>query len=178
MQQNHPQRHCLTKRERNLFSKYAEVFLFLGRSVESTPLFPISAITPQSANPTKETMRQTQQLLDYIATQEDAIITYSNSDMTLAVHIDESYLIKAKARIQAGYHLFLSNKEIIPQKNSVVINIAHIIKHVITSATKAELAALYIMERKSVYIRIILVEMGYYQPPTQFQTDNAMADAV
>ena len=41
-----------------------------------------------------------------------------------------------------------------------------------------QLAALYIMAREAVYIRIILEELGHKQPPTPLQTDNAMADAV
>jgi hypothetical protein len=39
--------------------------------------------------------------------------------------------------------------------------IAHIIEHVMSSATKAELAALYIMAREEVYIQIVLEEMGH-----------------
>jgi hypothetical protein len=45
-------------------------------------------------------------------------------------------------------------------------------------ATKAELAALYIMAMEAVYIRIVLEEMGHKQPPTPMQTDNAIAEAV
>ena len=45
-------------------------------------------------------------------------------------------------------------------------------------ATEAELAALYIMDREAVCIRIILEEMGQKQPPTPLQTDNSMAEAV
>ena len=47
-----------------------------------------------------------------------------------------------------------------------------------TSATKAELAALHIMAQEAVYIRIILDKMRYPQPPTPLQTDNSMADKV
>ena len=47
-----------------------------------------------------------------------------------------------------------------------------------SSATKAEMGALYIMAREAVYMRIILEEMGHKQPPTPIQTDNAMAEAV
>jgi len=54
----------------------------------------------------------------------------------------------------------------------------HIIKNVMSSATKADLVGLYIMAREAVYIRIILEELGHKQPPTPLQTDNAMADAV
>ena len=127
---------------------------------------------------TEETMKQTQQLLDYIATQEEAIITYSRSNMKLTVHNDASYLSEPKARSRAGGHFFLSNKATILQNNSAILNIAHIIKHVMTLVTEAELAALDIMEREAVYIRIVLEEMGLKNPPTPLQTDDAMADAV
>ena len=98
--------------------------------------------------------------------------------MKLSVHSDASYFSKAKARSQSGGHLFLSNESTIPQNNGAIFNIAYIIKQVMTSATESELAALYIMSHKSVYIRIILEEMGHNQPPTPLQTDNANVDAV
>ena len=47
-----------------------------------------------------------------------------------------------------------------------------------SSATEAELEALYIMAREAVYIRIILEEMGHKQPPTPLQANNSMAEAV
>jgi hypothetical protein len=98
--------------------------------------------------------------------------------MKLAVHSDASYLSEPKARSRAGGHFFLSGDTTAPGNNGAVLNIAHIIKHVMSSATEAELAALYIMAREAVYIRIILEEMGHSQPPTPLQTDNSMADAV
>eukprot|EP00804_Cyclotella_cryptica_P027720 CCRYP_010309-RA/>CCRYP_010309-RA protein AED:0.47 eAED:0.47 QI:0/0/0/1/0/0/2/0/76 len=63
--------------------------------------------------------------------------------------------------------------------NETILNdIAHIIKHVMSSTTEAKLAVLYIMVHEAVYIRIILEEMGHKQPPTPNRTDNAMADCV
>jgi hypothetical protein len=47
-----------------------------------------------------------------------------------------------------------------------------------SSVTEAELAGLYVMVRKAIYIRIILEELGHDKPPTPLQTDNAMADGV
>jgi hypothetical protein len=44
-------------------------FLFLGRAVDSTILCPISAIASQSPKPTEDTMQQSLQLLNYLATQ-------------------------------------------------------------------------------------------------------------
>jgi hypothetical protein len=94
---------------------------------------------------------QTLQLLDYLAMQEDAVLSYHASDMVLAVHSDASYLSKPKARSRTRGHFFLSNDTTIPPNNGAVLNIAHIIKNVMSLATKAELAGLYIMACKAVY---------------------------
>jgi hypothetical protein len=104
-------------------------FLFLGRAVDSTLLCPISAIASQSSKPTEDRMRQTLQLLDYLATQEDAVISYHASDIVLAVHSNASYLSKPKARSRAGGHFFLSSDKTVPPNNGAVLNIAHIIKN-------------------------------------------------
>ncbi len=108
-------------------------FLFLGRAVDSTLLCPIRAIASQSSKPTEDMMQQTLQLLDYLATQEDAILFYHTSDMVLAVHSNASYLSKPKAWSRAGGQFFLSSDTTVPPNNGAVLNIAHIIKkcHVI-----------------------------------------------
>ncbi len=145
----------------------------------STLLCPISVITSQSSKPTEDMMQQTLQLLDYLATQEDAVLSYHASDMVLAVHSNASYLSKPKACSRAGGHFVLSSNTTVPPNNWAVLNIAHIIKNVTSSATKAELAGLYIMAREAAYIRIILKELGNKQPQyPPLQTDNAMADTI
>ena len=48
-------------------------FLFLGRAVDAALLCPI--IASQSATPTEDTMAHTQKMLDYVATQEEAVLT-------------------------------------------------------------------------------------------------------
>jgi hypothetical protein len=168
----------LNSKDKKFIQRVCGKFLFLGRAVDSTLLCPISAIASQTSAPTTDTMQQTKQLLDYIASQDDAVITYNASDMVLAVHSDASYLSEPKARSRAGGHFFLSSSADIPPNNGAILNIAHIIKHVMASATEAELAALYITAREAVYIRIILEELGHKQPATPLQTDNAMAEAV
>ena len=73
---------------------------------------------------------------------------------------------------------FLSNRGYVPTNNGALLNMAHINKHVISSATKAELATLYIMTHEVVYIRTTPEEMEHPQPPTPLQTYNSMADGV
>jgi hypothetical protein len=121
-------------------------FLFLGRAVDSTLLCSISAIASQSPKPTEDTIGQTLQLLDYLATQEDAILSYHASNMVLAVYSYASYLSKPKAQSRAGGHFFLSSTTTVPPNNGAILNIAHIIKNVMSSATEAELAGLYIAQ--------------------------------
>ena len=120
----------LDKNGKKYIQKVCEKFLFLGRAVHSTLLCPVSSIESQSSYPTEDKLKQTQQLLDYIATQEEGVITYNTSNMKLAAHSDASYLREPQARTWAGGHFFLSNESTIPPNNGAVLNIAHIIKHV------------------------------------------------
>ena len=98
--------------------------------------------------------------------------------MILAAHSDAGYLNEPQARSRAGGHFFLSTNAAIPPNNGAVLNIAQIIKNVMSSAAEAELGALYIIAREAVYMRAILREMGHKQPATPIQTDNSTAEGV
>ena len=104
---------------------------------------------------------QTQQILDYLATQEENVLTSNASDTKLPANSEANYMSNPRVRSRACRYFFLSNNVTVPANNSAVSNITHIIKHVMTSKTKAKLASLYIMARKAVYISIILKEMGH-----------------
>jgi hypothetical protein len=84
----------LDNKAKRFIQQVCSKFLFLGRAVDSTLLCPISAIALQSSKPTEGTMQQTLQLLDYLATQENPILSYHASNMVLAVHSSPSYLSK------------------------------------------------------------------------------------
>ena len=98
--------------------------------------------------------------------------------MVLAAHSDAGYLNESNARSRAGGHIFLSSDSQYPPNNGAILNVAQIIKNVMSSATEAELAALYIVAKECVYIRLILEEMGHPQPETPIQTDNLTAEGV
>jgi hypothetical protein len=124
-------------------------FLFLGRAVDNTLLCPISAIASQSSKPTEDTMRYTLQLLDYLATQEDVVLSYHASDMVLAVHSNVSYLSEPKAPSRAGGHFFLSSDTNIPPNNGAVLNIAHVIKNTDTVTLSASKLLFFLVEDTS-----------------------------
>jgi hypothetical protein len=87
----------LDDKAKRFIQQVCSKFLFFGRAVDSTLLCPISAIELQSSKPTQDTMQQTLQLLDYLAMQEDAVLSYHTGNMVLAVHSNASYLSKPKA---------------------------------------------------------------------------------
>jgi hypothetical protein len=138
----------------------------------------LSAIASEQAAPTQTTMRKVDQFLDYVASQEEAVLTYKASNMVLAVHSDASYLSEPKARSRAGGHFFLSDNSIFPANNGAVLNIAQIIRNVMSSAAEAEIGAMYINARETVPMRRTLEEMGHPQPRTPLQTDNIAAHSV
>ena len=138
----------------------------------------ISAIASQQSNPTKKTLKQTQQLLNYLASQEEAVLTYSARKMIVAIDSDASYHSVPNTRSRVGGHFFLSSNPNIPGNNRAILNIAHIIKSVMLTATEEELLALCITAREAVYIHIILEEMGHKQRPTPVKADIVTAEGV
>ena len=77
-------------------------------------------------------------------------MTYTASDILLAVHIDVSYLDENKARGQVGRKFFLTLDTIKITNNGAVINIAQIIMSVMTSTSEDELGAFFINVRETV----------------------------
>ena len=152
--------------------------LYYARAVDSTILPSLSSLATEQNKPTEKTMEKVKQLLDYCASQEEAIVTYNASDMILNVHSNAGYLNEKKARSRAGGHFFLSNNSQSPPNNGAILTTASIIKAVMSSAAEAELGALYINAKEAIYLRQILHEMGHPQPRTPIQTDNSTAEGV
>ena len=118
------------------------------------------------------------QLLDYIISQDPAVITYRNSDMIYSIHNDTGYPNEANARSRAGGHNFLSDNQPFPPNNGAILTVSEIIKAVMSSAAEAELGALYVNAQKGVEICNILQELGHCQPPTPIQTNNSTAESI
>jgi hypothetical protein len=110
--------------------------------------------------------------------QEEAVLTYCASNMVLAIHSDASYLAEAKARSQAGGHMFMAGKDKITRNNEAILNISQIILAVMSSAAEAELGALFINAKTAVSMQQTFQELGHPQPLTPMQTDNATAQEI
>ena len=137
-----------------------------------------SAIASEQASPTKSTMKKVDQFLDYAASQEQAVLTYEESDMVLAVHSDASYLGESKARSRAGGLFSCPRMSLSPPNNGSVLNIAEIMKTIMSSEAEAEIGAMYVNACEAVPARQSLNEMGHHQPRTPMQTENTAAHYV
>jgi hypothetical protein len=62
--------------------------------------------------------------------------------------------------------------------NGAVLSIAQIIKFVMASAAKSELAALFVMAGEMIPHRQTLISMGWTQPISPIQTDDSTAAGV
>jgi hypothetical protein len=169
---------ALNKARKKFIQEVCGVYLSLACAVNRELLSALSSLASQKANPTEKTMELCKQFLDYMAMQEDAILTYCASDTVLAIHSNASFLSKPKCCILAGRHMFMAVKDNIPFKNSAVLNILQIIRAVMSSAVEAELGTLFINMKTAISMRQTLAELGHPQPCTPMQTNNALAHAL
>ena len=86
------------KAEEKFIRQVIGVLLYYGRAVDSTIIMALSSLAAAQATPTTHTLSLVKWILDYAATNLDAILTYTKSDMVLAVHSNASYLSKPTAR--------------------------------------------------------------------------------
>jgi hypothetical protein len=168
----------LSKEETKYVQAVTGTLLYYARAVDTTILMALSSIATEQAKLTQEMMKKVRQLLDFCATQEEAIITYNASKMILAVHSDAGYCNERKAHRRAGGHFPLSSDETFPPNNGAILTNATIIKAVMSSAAEAELGAIYLNAREAIHLRQILEEMKHPQPKTPIQTNNTTAEGV
>jgi len=155
--------------------KIVGTLLYYGRVVDSTLLTALSAMAARQSNGTQAVAEACHQLLDYVAMHPNASIRYG-CDMILTVHTDASYLSELGGKSRAAGHFYLTNRNDEDFNNWAILTLSSIIKHVMSSASEAELAALYYGCKHAAPICIPLEEMGHPQPaPAPVTTDNITA---
>jgi hypothetical protein len=150
----------LSKEETKYIQAVAGTLLYYARAVGTTILTPLSSIATEQAKLMQEMMKKVKKLLDYCATQEDALITYNASQMILAIHSDAEYCNEKSAHSRAGEHFFLSNNKKIPPNIGTILTNATIIKAVMLSAAKAKLGALFLNAKEAVYLSQIGISLA------------------
>jgi hypothetical protein len=163
--------------------------LYYARAVDSTMLVALGTLASAQSTGTEATAIAVTQLLNYCATHPDATLRYHASAMVLHVHSDASYLSERNARSRAGGIFFLSDPPPPPSHppcpdappppfNGAIHVHSSIMSVVLSSATEAELGALFFNGKEAAMLRTTLQDMGHPQPATPIQTDNACAAGI
>jgi hypothetical protein len=136
-------------------------------------------IAAQQTNDTWAVADACHQLLNYVATHPNAGIPYKACNMVLSVHMDTSYLSEPVGKSRAAGHFYLSNCNDKDFNNGTILTLLTIIKHVVSSASKAKLTALYYGCKLAAPLLTTLEELGHFQPtPTPVTTDNITAQGL
>jgi hypothetical protein len=139
-------------------------------------LVALSTLASAQATGTSATAEAMHQLLDYCATHRDTEVRFYASDMVLQVSSNISYLSEPAARSRTGGHFYLGNNDDRQQQiNGPILCLSGIIKHVMSSATEAEIGSIFSNAKEASPLRVMLEEMGHHQPPIPIQTDNSTA---
>jgi hypothetical protein len=154
------------------------LLLYYARAVDNKLLVALSAIAARQSCATVATKQAVHLLVDYVATYLSDSIIYQSSDMILCAHSNAGFLNKTNSRSCARAHIFLSENEPFPCFNGAILSIAQIIKFVMVSATKSELAAIFVMAREMIPYQQTLISMGWPQPKSPIQTDNSTTAGV
>ena len=105
------------------------------------------------------------QILDYCATYPSDGILYRSIDTVLCAHSDAWFHKESKGCSGAGAHIFLSENDAMPRWNGTVLTLAKIIKFFMSSASEAELGAMFVTAQEMVAMRQTLQEMKWPPPP-------------
>jgi hypothetical protein len=147
----------LSKDNKKLLQQVRGKFLYYARTIDDTMMHSLNALATRVSNgSTDKTKSAMKNFLDYCHTNPDAIKLYRVCEMILQNHSDAAYLVEPEARSRAGGFFFLGNKDGKLINGSILI-ITKIIKNVVSSASEAEIAALFI--NKIPVIRILEVRV-------------------
>ena len=148
------------------------------RAIDLKILHALSTIAPKQSKPTERTMKRVQQLLDYMHSNQNAVIRFRSSDMILNVHSDAIYLSSGSGRSRAGGYFFMGSLprdgKPIRLSGNIAVTCA-ILKLVAFSADEAELGALFLNTKEARINQLTLAKLGHPQPQSPIHIDNTTA---
>jgi hypothetical protein len=145
------------------------VLLYYARAVDPTILVRISKLSTELATATVGTLKATESVLQYAATNPRAKLIFHKSDMKLTCYSDASYLTEKNARSRRGGVLFLGEQNGDDLLNGPILCCSSIIDVVVSSAAESEYAAAYLNAKDATHIR----DVGDPQGATSIISDSS-----
>lgn len=154
--------------------EFAGTFSHLARTVRYDLVPAINHIAQTQAAPTEDTLKNVNQLANYMARHPDAYIEYKATDMILRAHYDSS--LKSNARHKAGIIIYHSDKDAPPEHMGNIIDVtSKLPQNCVASIAEGEYCVQFMAGQQAYYHKLVLEAMNYPQPPTQFYGDNTTA---
>ena len=153
-------------------------FAWYSRACDPTMAATLSSIGSRQSKATTDLHAEVVHFLDYCHTHPNAGVRFVASDMILALHSDASYLSEPNSKSRAAGHFFLGKLNDESFDNGAILTLSKIIKHVMSSASEAETAALFYNCKAAAPLRVTLMEMGHPQGRTLVTTDNSAAQGL
>ena len=140
-------------------------------------LAPLNKLASRQTKPTQRLLREVYHFLQYAATWPDAELVFVPSDMRLGVWSNASYLSESDSRSRAGGHHSLTTNDPFGSAslNGAVEAISSILPMVVSSASEAEVGAIFLNAQAAVSTSGTLLDLGYPQAATPIITDNTTA---
>ncbi len=151
--------------------------MYYAKVIDSTVLARVSKISTQQRTATRQTLKEAEKILKYLAVQPEASVVFHKSNMRLICYTDASYLTETEARSRCGGFFYLGGDDC-SILNGPVLCSSLVIDVVTSSAAESELAAAFMNAKEAAHVRNILQSMGYHQSPTPLLTDNAFVNSL
>jgi hypothetical protein len=152
--------------------------LYYTRAINITVLMALSSIAIKQSKGTTNLMQKAKQLLNYLATYNNATICFRASNMIMNIHSDASHLSESNAQSWACRHFFMgwSPKDGDPIKlNDKIFTLCAILRFIIASVEEAKLGALFLNCKEGMIFCLTLEELGHLQSKTPIHCNNATA---
>ena len=164
-----------TDTEQLFLQQLVGCLLYYARALDHTFLTAVCALSSAQATPTQNVLSAADRLLAYAADHLDSQLVFTASDMILHTHSDGSYLSRPNGTSVAGGLHFLGIRDDPMAINGAIHADSMQIPVVTASAAETEYASLFMNGQHASWLRYILTELGYPQPPTILVCDNTTA---
>lgn len=169
--------------QQSFLRKAVGIFRYYVDAVDFVLIKPMALLAKEQSKPTQATMERLDRFLNYIAQNQQAVLSYRPSNMQLVIHSDASHHGEPAAQSRAGGYFVLGNPSFTgPGKphsiNSPITVISKRLPTVTSSTAESEYGALFINAQAACPLRLTLHDFGYPQSATPIIYDNEVAGKV
>jgi len=165
----------LTPQQTLFAQQVVGVYLFYARAIDCTMPPAVTAIASDVVDGTTSLLVAIDRLLAYSAAYPANELVYTACEMILHIQSDASYLSRSKSRSVVGGHFCLGNRDQPTHVNGAIHCTSSNLDVIVAAASEAEYGAVFVNAQTGVWLRTILMALGYPQPPTIILCDNACA---